>query len=242
MSAAVVQSFAFSRRSLLGVLHLLLAYWDAPSRRKYVLCGTDSRAFASEQADSIASTNICNTWLCRHVYRPCARAYLQLDKTCRIVWTSPQSTHLESSTIPHFRRLSREGSWSYRDLITKDSRSGGMLHMSLHEIGLCRASSHVVHCPCWPSCTAFVILAFSISLFLSWMINADLWAALACVHPMEWLQPIPWRPTWMGPRISSKVRTSIDFSISSWALNFLPDLSSGLDPQFYCTVCGVVDH
>ena len=175
MSAAVIQSFAFSRRSLLGVLHLLLAYWDAPSLRKYILlCGTDSRAFAFEQADSIASTNICNTWLCRHVYRPCARAYLQLDETCRSVWTSPQRAHLESSIIPHFRRLSREGSWSYKDLITKDilqytyhSRSGGMLHMSLHEIGLCRASFHVVHCPCWPCCTAFVILAFSISLFLS---------------------------------------------------------------------------
>ena len=137
MSAAVIQSFAFSRRSLLGVLHLLLAYWDAPSRRKYILlCGTDSRAFAFEQADSIASTNICNTWLCRHVYRPCARAYLQLDKTCRSVWTSPQSAHLESSTIPHFRRLSREGSWSYRDLITKDSRSGGILHRSMRLISV----------------------------------------------------------------------------------------------------------
>ena len=142
--------------------------------QKILLCGTDSRAFAFEQADSIVSTNICNIWLCRHVYRPCARAYLQLDKACRSVWTSPQSAHLESSTIPYFRRLSREGSWSYRHLITKDSRSGGMLHMSFHEIGLCRASSHVVHCPCWPCCTAFVILTFSILLFLSWMINADL--------------------------------------------------------------------
>ena len=45
------------------------------------------------------------------------------------------------------------------------------LHMSFHEIGLCRASSQVVHYPCWPCCTAFVILAFSISLFFSWMIT-----------------------------------------------------------------------
>ena len=44
----------------------------------------------------------------------------------------------------------------------------------------------------------------------------------------------------MGPRISSKVRTSLDFSISSWALNFLPDLSSGLDPQI--VLISVIDH
>ena len=130
----------------------------------------------------------------------------------------------------------REVSWSYSDLITKDSQSGDMLHMPFHEIGLCRASSHVVHCPCWPCCTAFMILAFSISLSISWMINGDLWAAFACIHLIEWLQPIPWRPTWMGPRISSKVKTSLNFSISSWALNFLPDLSSDLNLQIVLSV------
>ena len=55
----------------------------------------------------------------------------------------------------------------------------------LQEIDLCHASLHVVHWPRWLCCIAFVILSFPISLFLSWMINADLWPALACDHQME---------------------------------------------------------
>ena len=40
----------------------------------------------------------------------------------------------------------------------------------------------------------------------------------------------------MGPRFSSKVGTSLAFSIFSWALNFLSDLSSGLDPHIVLSV------
>lgn len=36
MSVGIIQTFAFSRRSLLRFLHWLLTYWDVPSRRKYI--------------------------------------------------------------------------------------------------------------------------------------------------------------------------------------------------------------
>ena len=88
------QSFAFSRRSLLGVLRLFLKYCDAPSLRKYILlCGTDSRAFAFEQAASIASTTIFNIWLYSHLYRAWSKAYIySLTLTCQSLDLSTEHT------------------------------------------------------------------------------------------------------------------------------------------------------
>ena len=186
------------------------------------------REFALETAAFAASHTSRRTWLCRHVYRPLARAYVHLLSTWCSVSVPPQSPHLVSSTKPHFCKLSLEGNWSYTDLIAKASRSGDIFHISLQVRDRCITSSHVVHLPCCDCWTALVTRSCSTFRLLSWLIIAALVDELAWDHFGRWFHPTAWRSVWVGPLTSSNVSSATDSSISFCARNFLPDLSSGL--------------
>ena len=107
------QLFAFSRISLLGVLHLFLAYCDAPSCRKYILCGTDSRAFAFDQAASIALTIIFSTWLyteieSRHIYSLIGHAEASLHRAhiwCLSTNILGCSSFCQGKPLAHFQEF-----------------------------------------------------------------------------------------------------------------------------------------
>ena len=219
-----------------------LRFWLRSSKSLYSLedlslefctCSWNTVRLLTESTSSfVGLANVCLWTGCFHCFdhyfqylvvppRFEAKTYLQLDGTCRLD-LSIEHTYgvFYQSPFPQVATRGQLVVWG-----SDHKRQPKQWHL-FHEIDLFKDSFHVVHCPCWPCCTAFVILAFYIFVFLSWMINADLWTALTCDHLVDWFQPIPCRWTSMRPRISPKVRTSFDFSISSRALNFLPDLIS----------------
>ena len=69
---------------------------EALAQEKIFRCFAIVRKFALETAAFAASHTSRRTWLCRHVYRPLARACVQLLSTWCIVSVSLQSPHLVS--------------------------------------------------------------------------------------------------------------------------------------------------
>lgn len=225
MSAATIRSFALSRRSLLGVLHWLLTYWDMPSRKKYILHLLVSRLSPLPQP-------LLSILGCAAMYTD-----LALRHTCSLIKHAKASGPLHRAYIwyPPPYPISA----GYHGRVA--GRNGILSHMafwaakcSMRLISTRPMLSTVLVDP-----AALVLWSCYFLFLLSQMINAEFLAALACHHLVDWVQAISWQSTCMESRISSKVRTFLDSSISSWTLNFLPDLSSAFALWLWSSYCTV---
>ena len=93
--------------SLLGGSLCFLQGSEKPSHKKYTFrCNTILREFDLATAILVASTISFRTLLCRHVYRPLSRAYLQFESTWWSVWEIRRRAHIYSLTSNPTRSLS----------------------------------------------------------------------------------------------------------------------------------------
>src|SRR4029079_4659945 len=185
---------------------------------------------AASTDTSIASTNFASTWLCLQVYRPFPSASLQADRTWLRVWTPPRSGQLLSCTTAHLARLAAAGSWSYTALIMKLRRRGAMCQISVHDILRCKASSQVVHWPCWLCCMAVCSLSCSTCDLTSSITKACLSLADTLDHHFCLLSlPYP-RPSLfvcVAPMISFSLADSSASWIALCTFHFLPVFNTG---------------